>query len=217
MNSFPWCEYALSLPAPGATREEHRLEHRRTAREELHPHAGQRLEDAAVAWTHQSRRPLRLLEQLDDGRPVCRGEPLQRGDRRVAARALHAAQEACRDLRAPGRLDHTEAAPLPQAAELCPELGRRAVGGRSRNLRGRAERLLDPGHVELLDVAEVLDALEYREQFLAVQSIAAAAAHGRNQAHVLPQAQRGRADAENARGLADGEEAETRGWRLAGP
>ena len=86
---------------------------------------------------------------------------------------------------------------------------------RGRGLR-TAELALDARHVQPLHVAQVLDALQQLQQLGAVEAIAPAGADRGHQPFALPQPQRRRADADDPRGLADGEEAVTGRRRRTG-
>src|SRR4051812_7077325 len=185
--------------------EQHRLQHRRAARQQLHAHARMDVEHTALTRAHQPAVMARRLEQLHHGRPVRRRQPLQRRDRRVGLRALERAEEAGGDAGCVRGLGERQAAALAHLPQLRPE---RLLIGLDLRRRGRFPELaLDARHVQPLYVAQVFDPLEDLEELRAVETIPAVAADRTDEADVLPQPQRRGADAEDARGAADGQEA----------
>ena len=138
---------------------------------------------------------------------------LERGDRGVGLRALDRAQEARRDARALRRVGEAEALALAHPAELRTE---RPVGGLRRARAALCARGLDvgcrrssrlmPGMFSRCTSRRYLMRFSSFEQLGAVEPIATAGADRRDQALALPEPERRRADADDPRGLADGEE-----------
>ena len=203
MNSSPWCEYEPSLPAPGLTRKIWLSSWRAPIESSSMRHARLRLDRAPLFRADQSARLLRQIVEIEHRRAVGRRQPLQRRHRRVGLGQLDGAEESGRYFRALRCFDDAEVAALSQPPQFASQLGGAcAVGG----LCGRrlAQRLADAGEVQQLDVAQVLDPLEDVEQLRAIEAVAPVAPRRRNQADVLPQPERGRADAQDARGFAYG-------------